>query len=180
MSNEQQQKVPVPENLINPGSQGYINQMISAAVTEAITGVFAQLLPTLKDMALTPEKIHQITHPEPSAKEVAKAMRELRETQKSKEDEAQLRREVKARQDGCPHTYANKTDSISTIHNYPDRQVRGICHLCHKLIEPRHWVIDAPFPMDYPDVALRGKSNAHIVDADKDYPRVLNLELTRA
>jgi hypothetical protein len=58
MSNTEQ-KVQTPAEAINPQVQGFINASISAAVREAVQGVFTSLAPMLKDMALTTEKIRE-------------------------------------------------------------------------------------------------------------------------
>jgi|HubBroStandDraft_4_1064222.scaffolds.fasta_scaffold218557_1 hypothetical protein len=167
-----QAKIITPKELLTPEAQGFMNEMVASAVAEAMKGALAGFIPALKEMALTPEKIRLITHPEPNAKEVAALLREQRESLKSKEDEAEVRRATQARQDNCPHTYSNKSDSIALVHNFPDRQTRGVCLICHKMIHPRHWVIDAPDN-------LTGKSQAHIVDADPAYSRVRNIEATQ-
>ena len=165
-------QLKTPNVPVNPESQAFINTMISRSVSEAVSSIFANLSPMMKEMALTPEKIKALQTKLPTPAEVAREERDKRETRKSKEDEAQLRRETARRQANCPHRYPNNTDSINLVHNYPDRQVRGICSLCHDLIEPRHWVILAP--------DKDGKENAKIVDAHKDYARVINIENTRA
>jgi hypothetical protein len=165
MSNTEQ-KVQTPAEAINPQVQGFINASISAAVREAVQGVFTSLAPMLKDMALTTEKIREANKPyvDPKVKE-----RNDRETEKSKADEKELRAMDAARKAACPHLDQNQRSSIRLIHNYPDRQPRGICPICHDLITPREWVIGPPD-------AENPKGRAYLQDAHKDYRIVQILE----
>jgi hypothetical protein len=95
--------------------------------------------------------------------------RNKRETEKSKADEKELRAMDAARKAACPHMDQNQRSSIRLIHNYPDRQPRGICPICHDLITPREWVIGPPD-------AENPKGKAVLVDAHKDYRTVEILE----
>ncbi len=154
-----------PENrssALTPEQLAAVNAMVGAAVRE----VFAALAPVLKDMALTPEKLREANRP---YEDPAKIQRELRESLKSKEDEAELARMTAARRANCPHVDKNGRSSINLIHNYPDHQPRGICVTCHDLIHPREWRIGAPDEKN-----PRGK--AYIVEAHKNYAIVLQLE----
>jgi hypothetical protein len=143
-----------------------VTASISAAIKEAVSGVFASLGPILKDMALTPEKIRDATKPYVDPDVVA---RNKRETEKSKADEKELRAMDAARKAACPHMDQNQRSSIRLIHNYPDRQPRGICPICHDLITPREWRIGPPN-------AENPKGQAVLVDAHKDYCTVEILE----
>jgi hypothetical protein len=166
-------KVATPEELLSPAGKGFVNDMVSTAVRESVKAIFAEMAPILQSLALTPEKLDLLRTPKKNEADIAREMRNMRESRKSKEDEAQLRRDVAARQSNCPHKYQNGTDSISLIHNMPSRQVAGICVLCHDLIQGRHWTILAPD-------AETGKEKAVIADAHKDYGRVIQIENMRA
>jgi hypothetical protein len=163
-------KIGLPEALSTPSAQGYVNQLVSAAVSEAVKSIFSELGPILRDSALTPEKLDLLRTPKQTPEQVAKELREKRESRKSREDEAELKRATLARQEACLHKYPNETDAINLVHNYVDRQARGICHICGKMIEPRRWVIDSPDPNT-------GTERCHIEEADKDYRRVLQKEM---
>jgi hypothetical protein len=166
-------KVSTPEELLSPVGRGFVNDMVSTAVRESVRAIFAEMAPILQGMALTPEKLDLLRTPKKNEEQVARELRNMRESRKSKEDEAQLRRDRAAMQSNCPHKYPNNTDSISLIHNMPSRQVAGICVLCHSLIEGKRWTILAPDPET-------GKERAVIADAHPDYNRVLQIERLRA
>ena len=151
---------------LTPEQMAIINTATQSAVQEAIKSVFAGLTPVLKDMAMTPDKIREANKPYVDPAHIA---RELRESLKSKEDEAQIARITAARRAACPHLDKNGRSSICLVHNQPDHQPRGVCVTCHDWIHPREWVIDAPD-------ATTGKIQAHIRDAHKDYRIVLQLE----
>jgi hypothetical protein len=124
----------------------------------------------LKDMALTTEKIREANKPYVNPDVVA---RNKRETEKSKADEKELRAMDAARKAACPHMDQNQRSSIRLIHNYPDRQPRGICPICHDIIFPRHWEILAPD-------AENPKGKAVLVDAHPHYRTVELLEAQSA
>jgi hypothetical protein len=168
MSNEVKEnaKIPTPAAVIGAEAQGFINASISAAIKEAVSGVFASLGPILKEMQMTPEKIRAANTP---FVDPAKVARDKRETEKSKQDEKELRAMDAARKAACPHLDQNQRSSIRLIHNYPDRQPRGICPICHDLITPREWVIGPPD-------AENPKGRAYLQDAHKDYRIVQILE----
>lgn len=152
---------PTPEQL------AMMNSAASAAVKEALASIMKEVVaPLLKEVALTPEKIAALKAPYVDQKA---ADREKRESQQTREQEAENIRNRQAMQANCLHTDKNGKTSICLIHNYPDRMARGICPLCHDLIEPRHWEISAPDPKT-------GKTSAKIVPAHKNYPTVLQLE----
>jgi hypothetical protein len=163
---EVKEQLKAPAAVINAETQGYINASISAAVREAVAGVFASLGPILKDMALTPDKIRDATKP---YVDPLKEARNKRETEKSKADERENRAAEAARKAACPHLDQNSRPSIRLVHNYPDRQPRGLCVICQDLITPRMWVIGPPD-------AENPKGRAYLQDAHKNYNIVLQLE----
>jgi hypothetical protein len=140
-----------------------VNASTSAAVKEAVAGMAAIMAQTIKDLAITPEKLREANRPyvDPD-----KQRREVREKMKFREDEAQNETEKRRQKDNCRHFYPNNLCAVSVIRNFFDRQPRGVCMLCHDWLNPREWVIDAPT-----DEFPRGKQ--HIIDAHKDYKLVL-------
>ena len=72
------------------------NAAMTAAVREAVASVMVGLLPALKEMAITPEKLREANKP---YVDPAKVLREQRESLKSKADEAEQRRLDRARRD---------------------------------------------------------------------------------
>ena len=133
----------VPDILVNPESQAYI----TASINEAVKSVFASLAPVLKETmeatALTPQKMLEMENlrraPDPD-----KLKRELRERALLYEDEKERLATIARSQAACRHKYPTGTYSTSTISNYPDRQMRILCHLCLKVYHPAQWVIGAP------------------------------------
>jgi hypothetical protein len=119
--------------------------MVSSAVKEAISGVFANMKPMMESIALTPEKLAKAEELR-RAPDPAKVAREARERALMKEDIDEARRNVARAQKNCTHKDLNQKYSISLIHNYPDRQTRGVCTHCHLMLEPTHWTIEAPDP----------------------------------
>jgi hypothetical protein len=166
-------KVSTPEELLSPMGKAYINDTVSAAVASSVRAIFQELAPMFQNMALTPEKLDLLRTPKKNEEQIARELRNMRESRKSKEDEAQLRRDIEARQANCQHRYPNNTEAIGLLHNMPSRQVAGVCMLCQVLIQGRHWSILAPDPET-------GKERAVIVDAHPAYPRVLQIENTRS
>jgi len=166
-----EKKVSTPSELLSPEAQGHQNVAMSAAISEAVSQAVAQsvksifegLAPVLRDLQLTPEKINDLKKPFVDPDVVARNLREARQTRKQDEENRKNNAALRA---NCPHQDQNQKDAISIIHNYPDHQVRGVCHVCMDLIEPRRWVIDAPDK-------VTGESKAHIEPAHKDYHRVL-------
>jgi hypothetical protein len=166
MSNEVKEPLKTPTSVIGAEAQGYINASISAAVKEAVAGVFESLGPILQSIAVTPEKLREANKP---YVDPAKLARDKRETEKSKADEKENRAMDAARKAACPHLDQNQRSSIRLVHNYPDRQPRGICPICHDLITPREWRIGPPD-------AENPKGKAVLVLAHKDYRTVEILE----
>lgn len=138
-------KVKTPDELITPAAQAFVNQAISAAVKEAVGSVFASLGPVLKEMRLSPTElataIKEANRVPDDPKKIAAALREERENLQSKEQAEEIRRQIKERQDSCLHLDRNGHIALGTIHNFPDHMARGICPLCHALIEPACWKI---------------------------------------
>jgi hypothetical protein len=153
---------------LSPDQMALVNGMISAAVKEAVGGVFGQLGPILKDLALTPEKIQAMEDARraPTKEQEDFKKRMEREKREFSEQDAETRAKIRAMQDSCPHRDENDKEAICLVHNYPDRQVRGICPICWSLIEPRHWAIEAPDPKT-------GKTKPILIPAHRDYARVL-------
>jgi hypothetical protein len=163
---EVKEQLKVPVAAINPEIQAYMNASIGAAIKEAVAGVFASLGPILKDMQMTPDKIRAANTP---YIDPAKEARNKRETEKSKQDERELRAAEAARKAACPHLDQNSRPSVRLIHNFPDRAPRGICVICQDLITPQMWVIGPPD-------AENPKGRAYLQDAHKDYRIVQILE----
>jgi hypothetical protein len=153
---------------LSPDALAVINTATAKAVQEAVAAVMQGLLPVFKDMALTPEKLREANRP---YEDPAKLARDLRESLKSKQDEAEIARITAARRAACPHLDKNGRSSINLVHNQPDHQPRGICVTCHDWIHPREWRIGAA-----DDQNPRGR--AYLVEPHKDYRTVLQLEST--
>jgi hypothetical protein len=154
-------KIPTPPAALTPEMQAFV----SASISEAVKGLFAQMGPILQSIALTPEKLMQAEQLR-RAPDPAKVVREAREKRLMREEQEENRQNLLRNQALCPHRYPTGATSINGVRNYPDRQPRGICVLCQKVFEPRRWVIGAP-DQDNP----RGK--AYIADADPQYGLVL-------
>lgn len=164
MSNE---KIVQPDSLRTPAEQASINAMITQAVRE----VFASMAPVLQSIALTPEKLAEAQRlgRQPDAAVLA---REARERQNMREDLANAERDKLAKQAACSHQDANSKWSISLVHNYPDRQTRGVCHHCLKVFEPRRWTIGAPDEKN-------PRGCPKLVDADPQYHIIRQIEATQ-
>lgn len=132
-------EIKLPAAMLNPEVQAAVNAMVSATVKD----IFAQMSPVFSSIALTPEKIAEAERirraPDPAA--VARERRERKlmaiETEENRQNLARV-------QQSCPHKYVSGQWSVNPIRNYPDRQERFICMLCHKLFQPRHWEIAPP------------------------------------
>jgi hypothetical protein len=179
---------------------------IQEAVTAAVTAAIASLAPLLKAQAISPEQIaaiieqSKIPYVDPN-----KMKREQREGEMQRLHEADLRAAAERRKVNCTHMNKDK-NAISLVHNYPDRQVRGVCMLCNDLIHPREWRIAPPDPKtgrgrkglidpkvtpdaerldprtgepsEYKQGDARWTFSAYMVPQHKDYPRVIALEAT--
>ena len=108
---------------LSPEAIAMINSATREAVQSAVEAVFKSLAPVLKDMAITPEKLREANRPYEDPKKLA---RELRESLKSKEDEAESRKAIAALRASCPHVDQNTRTSIRLVHNQPDHQPRGV------------------------------------------------------
>ena len=154
---------------LTPEQLAVINTSTAKAVQEAVSAVLQGLLPAFQGMALTPEKLRAAMTPLEDPKEHAKFLREQRESLKSKQDEAEIKKQNDARKAACQHLDKNGRSSINLVHNQPDHQPRGICVVCGDWIHPREWRFAAPT-----DEHPRGV--AHLVEPHKDYRTVLQLE----
>jgi len=153
---------------------GEINVAMSLAIKDAVAGAVAAamagLAPILKEVALTPEKLREINKP---YVDPAKQAREDRERDDWREEIAQQRAFVDATRANCSHLYRTGQEAIALVHNQLDRQVRGLCMLCHEWIFPREWTIDPPDEKNHKGLAkLRGPH--------KDYQRVVRIEQQRS
>ena len=161
-------KLKTPAELLTPEAQAVTSRMISDAVRETVTAIFASMGPLMKDLALTPEKLRDAEELRrmPSA---AQQAREQREKAIMLEQEAENRKTREARVASCPHRYPSGQIAIQVVHNYPDRAPRGICPICQVFIEPKRWVVGAPDPKT-------GKANAYIAEAHPLFHLVLEKE----
>lgn len=150
---------------MTPEQLGAQNAMISAAVKEAVAGVFANLGPLLEKMAITPEKLREANKPYVDPAKIARQAREMALWRADMEEQRKKQQEY---QDNCLHQDDNLRSSIRLIQNYPDRQPRGICVKCHAMIEPKHWVIGPPD-------ANNPRGRAYLEDAHKNYLTVLQI-----
>ena len=150
---------------VNTTSAADAASVASAVAASTAREIFALLAPFLKDAALTPEKLAALKAPYVDPKLAA---RELRESLAGKEQEAETQRQIAHRKAHCPHKYPDSKLAICLLHNNLDNQVRGVCMLCHDVIHPRQWVIDAPDP-------ITGKSQSHIQPAHKNYDLVQSI-----
>lgn len=114
---------------------------VTQSQAQLIKEMFAQFAPILQDMALTPEKLKEALKPYVDPAALAREMREREMNRKQFLENRKITAEMQAR---CPHKDKNERWAINLQHNFPDRQSRGICPLCHDLIEPAHWVIPGP------------------------------------
>jgi len=160
------EKLPNRSSAPSPADLAAQNAAISAAVQEAVKGVFAQLGPYLKDMAITPEKLREANKPYVDPKDLA---RQMREGDRTRQEQALIDAATQARKDNCLHLDQNGRSTIQLVHNYPDRQTRGICSHCHDLIHPKEWRIEAPT-----EAEPRGR--AVLVPPHKNYMTVRQLE----
>jgi hypothetical protein len=143
--------------------------VVNTAIAEGIKAALSGFAPILKELALTPEKLDLLRTPKKTEADLKKLARELRETMKSKQDEAENLRLAQERKDACDHRYHTGKSAINLVHNYHDHQVRGVCVKCSDWIHPREWRIGAPT-----EETPHGK--AFVVPAHKDYQRVISQE----
>jgi hypothetical protein len=152
---------------LSPEALAMIHTATAAAVQEAISSLFQNFMPALKDMALTPEKIREANRP---YVDPLKAARDLRESLKSKKEEIENQKRLAAFRASCSHTYNNGITAICLVHNQPDHQPRGICVLCSDWIHPKEWRIGIPTEKE-------PNGHAYLVEPHKDYSRVMTLEV---
>jgi hypothetical protein len=157
---------------LSPEMAGLVNTAVASAVQNAVAAAFAGFAPFLKEMALTPEKLDALRTPKQTEADLKKLARELRESLKSKKDEADNLRMTAERKLACTHFYKNGHSAINLVHNFHDRQPRGTCVLCGDWIHPREWRIGPPT-----DTEPNG--HAFCVQAHKDYQRVVTQENNR-
>jgi len=171
---KEQQKIQTPPSILTPDAMAFIKAATSAAVKEAVAGIFAQMGPILQSIALTPEKLAEAEklRRAPTEDEKAKKAREIRERKLTQQEAEENRQNLLKNQAACPHHYPTGQWSVNVVNNFPDRQPRFLCSLCQSFFEPRRWVILAP-DADNP----RGK--AVIADAHKDYARVSEVLATK-
>jgi len=141
------------------------NAAVQETVAATVKALFEQLTPLLERNALTPAIIEALKAP---YVDPAKLSRQAREQKENHARMAQERLDVQKKKDRCRHRDQNDKSSICLVHNHPDRQVRGVCVLCHDIIHPREWVVDAPDPNT-------GEIRTHIREAHKDYGSVLHV-----
>jgi hypothetical protein len=158
-----------PENTrsaaFTPEQLAQVNEMAAALVKESVSAIFQSLGPALKDMALTPDKIRALNAPYIDPKVEA---RQKREMILFKQDEDARIKQERAMKDQCNHQDKRGQTSLRLIRNFPDRQPRGVCVLCHDLITPKEWRIGAPDEQN-----PRGK--AYLAAPHKDYQTVLQI-----
>lgn len=159
-------KPEVPASTLTPEMQATINASISQAVAE----VFKNMGPMLERISLTPEKLAEAEKLR-RAPDPALVAREARERALMREDLEKARRDTEIMQKNCTHKDNNMRWSISLVHNYPDRQSRGICTHCFKYFQPTHWEIGPP-DVENP----RGK--AFLVKEDPMYHIIREIEST--
>jgi hypothetical protein len=167
-----------PAEIINPQSQAAINAMIKESVSEAVKSIFAGLQPVLASMALDPKKLgealREANRPQLSPEDIARKLRDERESLKSKEDEAENRRMTAERQANCRHLDKNSHSSLQLCHNHPDHRPRAICALCHVWVHPAEWRIAATIEEASKYKVSKGK--AYICEPHPCYSTVLQLE----
>lgn len=166
MANERSENDNNRSSALSPEALGAINSATAAAVQAAIGSLMQGFLPALKDMAITPEKLREANKPWVDPAVVA---RELRESLKSKADEAEIAKATALRRANCPHLDKNGRSALSLVHNQPDHQPRGICVLCADWIHPKEWRIGPATPEE-------PRGHAYLVEPHKDYRIVMQLE----
>jgi hypothetical protein len=154
------------ETSLTPELLATINAATSAAVKEAIAGMSAMMADVVKSVSLTPEKLREANKPyvDPD-----KERREIREKMKFRKDEEDSAKQTRLRQEACLHQDQNGRSSLQVVHNFLDRQPRGICALCQVLVYPREWRIGPPTEK-HPD------GEAYLVSPHPAYGVVMQLD----
>lgn len=165
MSEPQNRSSALPPEVV-----ALVNTSIASAVAEAVKAAMAsqavQTAELLKAVALTPERLQELKKPyeDPESK-----ARKIREQIKFHADEKQRDADDRARKALCRHRDKNEKIAVCLVHNFPDRQPRGICPICQDLIHPREWRIEAP-------TEAEPLGHAVIVPEHKDYLLVRQVE----
>jgi hypothetical protein len=121
--------------MLTPPMIALMNSQIKTVVGE----IFEKLIPTLERInAPSPLEAEQA---ETLAAQKARFKREKQDMM-LRDDETRLALAVKQR--NCPHRDGNEKSAISTIHNFPDRQARGICVRCNLMITPKEYRVAPP------------------------------------
>lgn len=146
---------------LTPELLAVINASISAAVKEAMAGV-GTIAEAIKATAITPEQLREANKPyvDPD-----KERRRVREKMKFKADELQQEKDKREFRDKCSHKYKTGLAAVAVVRNFPDRNPRGICMLCHEWFHPKEWRIDNP-------TETEPNGTAHIVDMHPKYQLV--------
>jgi len=127
---------------LTPDVIALVTAATSAAVKEAMAGMQEHNLAMIKELALTPEKLREANKP---YVDPAVHNREVREKIKFKKEEIENEKAKRLLREQCPHRYKHTRGlALGIIRNYPDRQPRGVCMLCHEVFNPREWRIGAP------------------------------------
>jgi hypothetical protein len=152
---------------LTPEQLALINTTTSALVKETMATMLRDVIgPILREVALTPEKLQALKAPYINESALAREKRESKQTREQELENIKTRQQMQA---NCLHMDKQGKSAICLIHNYPDRQARGICPLCNDIIHPREWVIGAPDPNT-------GVTKPFLRPAHKDYKTVLSLE----
>ena len=91
--------------------------------------------------------------------------RQQRRVKQFRDDEAYWNKARTRLHSLCNHLDERQNPAIGLQHNFPDRQVRGICLKCGLVIHPRHWEFLTP------------NGRATLVDAHPFYPVVLAVDV---
>jgi hypothetical protein len=147
---------------MTPEMVALVTAATASAVKEAIAGMAGMMEHTVRELALTPEKIREANKP---YKDPAVELREIREKIKFKKEEIQNEKNKRIMREKCTHKYKNGIAAVAVVRNFPDRQPRGICMLCHDWFFPREWRIGMPTEAEPDGTAL-------VVDAHPKYQLV--------
>lgn len=126
---------------MTPEMIALVTAAVTAAVKEATAGMAVHNAALIEAMALTPEKLRDATKP---YVDPAVELRNIREKMKFKKEEIENAKAQRVMRDKCSHKYKNGIAAVAVVRNFPDRQPRGICMLCHDWFFPREWRILTP------------------------------------
>lgn len=118
-------------------------------VRALVKELFAEFMPVMQNMALTPDKLREAQKPYVDPMELARKNHERKEFQES---ERQRDADIRASQERCSHLDENGKYAIRVQRNFHDGMSRGICLHCMLMIEPAHWDWR---PKTLPDGSLR-------------------------